>query len=140
MNNIVSSLNIKFLINPMKHLSKTQFLIDSEKDTIYDKDNTGFQNLTGLFSCYQGVVRIANEIRNIEADKFVESEMKTGILEFDGNNLFVQNYFYWFSTSLTNYLRLVFFIEYTNKNKWCLNDLESSNNEKSLKTNSVLND
>lgn len=120
----------------MKKIGKDKYLIDNDLGTIYDLNDTGFYNLHGLFASYEGTLEVVSRVMDIEASKLISEKGIPGGIEF-GNIKDVgkiQNYFHWFTISLTNYLRLVFFIEYTNNQKWQLGDLEVNANKKDLKS------
>ncbi len=119
----------------MEKLESDCFLLDKEKNTIFDLYKLNeFRISDGLFVAYQGVIHNIEEIIKLEANLFQSSGLKGLKGSFFSDYSKHTNYFIWFSISLTNYLRLVFFVELITEKEWNLKDLEERNNKETLKT------
>ncbi len=118
----------------MEKLNENTFLIDKERNTIFDINKLNeFKILDGFLIAYKGVLHNVEELIKLEAVLFRTHGSKGLKGAFFNDYAIHTNYFIWFSISLTNYLRLVFFVECVTKNNWSLNDLKDSNNKKLLK-------
>ena len=117
----------------MKLISPNCYLIDSENNTVYNATTSEFGSFYGIKSSYDGVIDIVKKTIDLEAQKIINTKGLPSGLEFSNDVGIIQNYFHWFTISLTNYLRLIFFVQYIQNNNWTISELKKNENKRSIK-------
>lgn len=115
----------------MLKIGEDKYLLDTLQGIIWERKNSPLKNALSLFHLSEGIFFLANETRKKEIDIIVQSNGDPPKFKmFDREAILVDNYFYWFSVSLINYLKLVCLIGTVKENNWLLSDLDNKENKK----------
>ncbi len=95
--------------------------------------NPPISNLHALNYLPSGLFNLAATVK-VEEGKRVQRDRNAKVLEVFGHIPFIiPCAFHWFSTSLTNFVRLIGLIDLMNKNKWKTEDLVKDKNRSDIK-------
>jgi len=117
----------------MLEIAKDVFQLNKSGTIIYDINTNSFNKLLGLFSSYNGVLFNVLEVGKLEARKIINKENEAVFEMLNESCNSAQNHFFWYATSITNYFRLVFFIEFTNLNNLKQNEIEQTEIKRDIK-------
>lgn len=119
----------------MKKNTTKDIIIDNINHITFNKDTFPIKNMHALKYNLEGLYYLANTIRNLEIEKYRIDGTFIQMINLEHQGL-LMNMFNWFSISVTNYLRLVGFVDCVNKNGYTQDDLNQNNIKKKIRKDS----
>lgn len=99
-------------------------IIDHIEGISVDFDNAPIPNVFIMNSLGNGVVRLAQQLRSLEIDKYQDTKKHKDVFELSANiDPMIPNYHHWFVLNITNYARCVALIDIMLKEKLETKDL-----------------